>query len=159
MPDGPLEGCASSGIRLRRRISSGSISILAAASQTSPSVMADRAVLAHDILVLEHDTRAGAVIRTAVRSSREIHDLVRFDPGRAGIDGVGTDTGEIVDLPGGDRAVVLYADPGRDAVIARVNVGDEALDAVRNELDRTLQQFGQRHYPHLVGIGVHLDAE
>ena len=34
--------------------------------------MADRAVLAHDVLVLEHDTRAGAVIRAGVRSAREI---------------------------------------------------------------------------------------
>src|SRR6516165_4057143 len=70
MPDGPAEGCASSGMRLRRRISSGSMPIFAAASSTRPSV-----------------------------------------------------------------------------------------DAVGDELDRALEQLGQRDRRHLVGVGVHLDAE
>ena len=40
-----------------------------------------------------------------------------------------------------------------------MDVGDEALDPVGDELDRTLEQFRQRDRRHLVGIGVHLDAE
>ena len=46
-----------------------------------------------------------------------------------------------------------------DAVVARVDVGDEALDPVGDEFDRPLEQLRQRHRRHLVGIGVHLDAE
>ena len=54
---------------------------------------------------------------------------------------------------------LLDADLGLDAVVARVDVGDEALDPVGDELHRPLEQLRQRHRRHLVGIGVHLDAE
>ncbi len=53
----------------------------------------------------------------------------------------------------------LHADPRLHAVVAGMDVGDEALDAVGDELDRALEQLRQRHRRHLVGIGVHLDAE
>ena len=66
---------------------------------------------------------------------------------------------EIVDLEGGDGAVVFDADLRLDAMIAGVNVGDETLEPVGDELDRPLQQLRQRHRRHLVGIDVHLDAE
>ena len=46
-----------------------------------------------------------------------------------------------------------------DAVVAGVDVGDEALDPVGDEFDRPLEQLRQRHCRHLVGVGVHLDAE
>ena len=54
---------------------------------------------------------------------------------------------------------LLDADPRLDAMIAGVDVGDEALEAVGDEFDRPLQQLRQRHRRHLVGIDVHLDAE
>ena len=40
-----------------------------------------------------------------------------------------------------------------------MDVGDEALDAVGDELDRTLEQLRKRDRRHLVGIGMDLDAE
>ena len=69
--------------------------------------MADCSVLAHDVLVLEDDSRAGPIIRAGIGPAGEVDDLVRLDARRARIDRVGPDAGEIVDLPGGDGAVVL----------------------------------------------------
>ena len=54
---------------------------------------------------------------------------------------------------------LLDADLCLDAVVAGMDVGDETLDAVGDEFDRPLEQLRQRHRRHLVGIGVHLDAE
>ena len=54
---------------------------------------------------------------------------------------------------------LLHADPGVHAMIARVNVGDETLQPVGDEFDRPLEQLRERDRRHLVGIGVHLDAE
>ena len=121
--------------------------------------MADGAVLAHDVLVLEHDAGAGAVVRAGIGPAGEVDDLVGLDAGRARIDRVGADAGEVVDLPGGDGAVALDADLRLDAMVAGVDVGDEALDAVGDELDRTLEQLRKRDHRHLVGIGMHLDPE
>ena len=121
--------------------------------------MADGAVLAHHILILEHDAGAGAVIRAGVRPAGEIDDLVGLDAAGARIDRIGSDAGQIVDLEGGDRAVALDADLGFDAMIARMNVGDEAFEAVGDEFDRPLEEFRQRRRRHLVGIDMHLDAE
>src|SRR5579871_5557149 len=67
----------------------------------------DRAVLAHDILVLEHDARAGAVVFRRIRPTNEIDDLIGFDCARARIHRIGTDAGETVDLEGGDGAVAF----------------------------------------------------
>ena len=121
--------------------------------------MPDRAVLTHDILVLKHHAGAGAIVRAGVRAAGEIDDLVRLDARRARIDRIRPDAGKVVDLPGGDGAVVLHADLRLDPVVAGVNVGDEALDAVGDELDRALEQLRKRDRRHLVRIGVHLDAE
>ncbi len=121
--------------------------------------MADGAVLAHDILIGEDDARLRAIVRAGVGAADEAHHLVRLDAARARVDGVGADAGEVVDLEGGDGAVVLDADLRLDAVVARMDVGDEAFQPVGDELDRALEQLRQRHRRHLVGIGVHLDAE
>ena len=121
--------------------------------------MADGAVLAHHVLVLEHDARPRAIVRAGVGPAGEVDDLVRLDAGRARIDRIGADAGEIVDLPGGDGAVVPDADLRLHAVIAGMDVGDEALEPVGDEFHRPLEQLRQRHHRHLVGIGVHLDAE
>jgi len=121
--------------------------------------VADRAVLAHDILVLEHHTGAGAVVAAGVGTAHEIDDLVCLDAACARVDRVGADAGERIDLEGGDGPVAPDADPALDAMVAGVNVGDEALEPIGHELDRTFQQFRQRDGCHLVGIGVDLDAE
>ena len=121
--------------------------------------MADGAVLAHHILVLEHHARLGAVIGEVVGPAGEVDHLIGLDPGGARVDRVGSDAGEVVDLEGGDGAVFRHADLRLDAMVAGVNVGDETLDAVGDEFHRTPEQLRQRHRRHLVGIGVHLDAE
>ncbi len=121
--------------------------------------MADGAVLAHHILILEHHARLRAVIRAGVGPAGEVDDLVGLDAGGARVDRVGADAGEVVDLEGGDGAVLRHADLRLDAMVAGVDVGDEALDPVGDELDRPLEQLRQRHRRHLVGVGVHLDAE
>ena len=53
----------------------------------------------------------------------------------------------------------LHADLCLDAVIAGVNVGDEAFQPVRDEFHRPPEQLRQRDRRHLVCIGVHFDAE
>src|SRR6266516_7718491 len=92
--------------------------------------MADRTILAHDILVLKHDPRTGAVVGADVRPPGEVDDLVRLDARRARVNRVRADAGEIIDFPGGDGTVVLDADLGFDAMIAGMDFGDEALDAI-----------------------------
>ena len=121
--------------------------------------MADRAVLAHYVLVLEHDAGARLVVAAGVGPAGQVHHLVRLDARGARIDRIGADAGEVVDLPGRDGAVLLDADPGLHAMVARMNVGDEALDPVGDEFYGSLEQLRQRHRRHLVSIGVHLDAE
>ncbi len=121
--------------------------------------MADRAVLAHDIFVLEDHAGAGAVVRAFVRAAHQIDDLVGLDARRARIDRVGADAGEVVDLERRDGAVALDADLGVDAVVARVDVGDEAFQPVGDELDRPLEPLRERDRRHLVRVGVNLDAE
>ncbi len=103
--------------------------------------MADRAVLAHDILVLEHHARAGAIVRAGIGAAGQVHHLIGFDARGARIDRIGADAGEIVDLEEGDGAVLVDADAALDAMIARVNVGDEAFEPIGDELDRALQQL------------------
>ena len=121
--------------------------------------MADRAVLAHHVLVLEHDARARPIVRAGVGPAHEVHHLVGLDARRARIDRIRPDAGQIIDREGRDRAVALHADLRGDAVIARMDVGDEAFEPVGDELHRAPQQLRQRHRRHLVRVGVHLDAE
>ncbi len=139
--------------------------ILAAASSTSPSVTATAIgwptarYWRMTFLFWNTTRRLGAIVRTIVRSAGEVDDLIGLDAGGARIDRVGADAGEIVDFESSDDAFLGDADLAFDAVIAGMNVGDEAFDAVGDELDRPLEQLGQRHRRHLVGISVHLDAE
>ena len=121
--------------------------------------MADRAVLAHDVLVLKHHAGEGAIVRAGVRTADQIDHLVGLDAAGAGINRIRPDAGEVVDLEGGNGAILLHADLACDAVVAGVDVGDEAFEPVGDEFDRTPQEFRQRHRRHLVGISVHLDAE
>ncbi len=121
--------------------------------------MADGAVLAHHVLVLKHDAGAGAVVRTGVGAADQIDDLVRLDAAGARIDRIGSDAGQIVDLERGDGAVALHADLRLDAMVAGMDVGDEALEPVGDEFDRPAEQLRQRDHCHLVGVDVHLDAE
>ncbi len=121
--------------------------------------MTDRAVLAHDIFILEHHARLRAIVRAGVGAAHQVDDLVGLDAAGARINRIGADAGEVVDLESGNGAVVLDADPGLDAVVAGMDVGDKTFDPVGDEFHRALEQFRQRHRRHLVGIGVHLDAE
>src|SRR6516225_10632608 len=75
-------------------------------SHRSRNGVADGTVLAHDILVLEHHARAGAIVWAGIRTAGEIDDLIGFDAGGARIDRIGADAGEVIDLPGGDGAVI-----------------------------------------------------
>ena len=121
--------------------------------------MPDRAVLAHDVLVLKDDAGAGAVIGERVWAANQIHHLIGLDAAGARVNRIRPNAGEIVDLERRDGAVLLHADARFDAVIARVDVGDEAFEPIGDEFHRPLEEFRQRHRRHLVGIDVHLDAE
>ena len=121
--------------------------------------MADRAVLAHHVFVLEHDAGPRAIILRRIGTADEIDDLVGLDGAGARIHRIGTDAGEIVDLERRDGAVALDADLALAAMIAGMNIGIEALDPVGDEFDRPAQQFRQRIGRHFVGVDVDLDAE
>ena len=121
--------------------------------------MADGAILAHHVLVLEHDAGPRAIIFGHIGAANQVDDLVGFDGAGARIHRIGTDAGEIVDLERHDRAVALDADPPLAAMVAGVNIGIEAFDPVGDEFDRPAQQFRQRIGRHFVGVDVDLDAE
>ena len=121
--------------------------------------MADGAVLAHHVLVLEHDAGPRAIILGHIGAADEIDDLIGLDRAGARIHRIGSDAGEIVDLERRDGAIALDADLSLAAMVAGMNVGVEALDPVGDEFDRPPQQLRQRVGRHLVGIDVDLDAE
>ncbi|OIQ63242.1 hypothetical protein GALL_552170 [mine drainage metagenome] len=121
--------------------------------------MADRAVLAHDIFILEHDAGAGAIILRHIGTADQIDDLVGFDGAGARIHRIRTDAREIVDLEGRDGPVALDPDPPLAAMVAGMNIGVEALDPVRDEFYRPAQQFRQCVGRHFVGVDVDLDAK
>ena len=121
--------------------------------------MADGAILAGDVLVLEHDAGARPIVRRVVGAADQVDDLVGLDGAGARIHRIRPDASEIVDLETGDGAVLVDADAALADVVAGVDVGVEALDPVGDELDRAPQQLGQRIGRHLVGVDVHLDTE
>ena len=121
--------------------------------------MADGAVLAHHVLVLEHDAGPGTIIPGHIGTADEIDDLIGLDRAGARIHRIGPDPRKIVDLECRDGAVALDADLSLAAMVAGMNIGIEALDPVGDEFDRPPQQLGQRVGRHLVGIDVNLDAE
>src|ERR1700722_9813324 len=130
-------------MRLRRRISTGSIPIFKAARSTSPSVT-EQAIgwptpRYWHITFLEHDPGPSAIIPGGVLSADQVDDLIRFDGAGARIHRIGTDAGEIVDLECSNRPVTLDADPPPAAMVAGVNVGVEAFDAFGDIFDRPPQ--------------------
>ncbi len=70
--------------------------------------VADRAVLAHHILVLEHDAAVRAVVGEIVGPPGQVHDLVGLNPAGARIDRIGADAGQIVDLDGGYAVLTVH---------------------------------------------------
>ena len=103
--------------------------------------MANGAVLTHHIFILHHDRALAAIVLAGVRRGREVDDLIGLDAAGARINRIGSDAGEIVDFPRGNRAVLFHADLCFDAMVARMNVSDETFQPVGNELDRTVEHF------------------
>src|SRR5258705_8251081 len=103
--------------------------------------MANGAVLAHHVLVLEHDAGPGTIIPGHIGTTDEIDDLIGLDRTGARIHRIRSDTREIVDFECRDGAITLDADPSLAAMVAGMNIGVEALDPVGDEFDRTPQQL------------------
>ncbi len=121
--------------------------------------MPDRAVLAHHRLVLEHDRAFRAVLPVLVRAAGEVQHLVAFDARGPREHRVRADAGEVVDLQREHVAVAIHRELRPDAVGARVDVGDEGLEAVGGELHRPPEHERERAGGDLVAVGVDLDAE
>ena len=121
--------------------------------------MADGAVLAHHVLVLEHDAGAGTIVFRHIWAADKVDDLVGFDGAGARIHRIGSDAGEIIDLERRDGPVALDTDPPLTAMVAGVDVGIKTFDPVGDEFDRPAQQFRQRIGRHFIGINMDLDAE
>src|SRR5580692_8257395 len=103
--------------------------------------MADRAILAHDVLVLENDAGAGAIILGHIGATDQIDDLVGLDRAGARIHRIGTDAREIVDLERRNDPIAPDTDPPPTAMVAGMNIGIEAFNPVGDELYRPAQQF------------------
>ena len=121
--------------------------------------VADGAVLAHRRLVLEHHPQPRAVAGEVVRRPHQVHHLIALDARGARIDAVGPDPGEVVDLHRRQPPLGIHRRLGVHAVVAAVDVGQEALVAVRDEFHRPLQDLRRRERRDLVAVGVDLDAE
>src|SRR6267142_5766275 len=106
--------------------------------------MANGAVLAHHVLVLEHDAGPGTIVPGHIGTTDEIDDLIGLDRTGARIHRIGSDPREIVDLECRNSAIALDTDPSLAAMVAGMNIGIEALDPVGDEFDRTPQELGQR---------------
>ena len=121
--------------------------------------MTDRAVLGHRRLVLEDDTAARLVVAEPVGAGRGAEDLAALDHAGARVHREGADRRQIVQAHGQDGAIPLHRDLGGDAVVARVDVGLERLDAVGQELHGPAQHDRQRAGGDLVGVRVDLEPE
>src|SRR3954453_14690286 len=121
--------------------------------------MANGAVLAHHVLVLEHDAGPGTIVPGHIGTTDEIDDLIGLDRTGAWIHRIGPDPRKIVDLECRNGAIALDADLSLAAMVAGMNVGVEALDPVGDEFDRTSQQLGKSVSRHFVGINVNLDTK
>src|SRR6185295_783299 len=99
--------------------------------------MANGTVLAHHVLVLEHDAGSGAIVPGHIGTADEIDDLIGLDRTGARVHRIGSDPREIVDLECRDGAIALDADLSLAAMVAGMNIGVEALDPVGDEFDRT----------------------
>ena len=121
--------------------------------------MADAAILAHHVLVLEHDAGPRAIVLRKIGAADQVDDLVGLDGAGTRVHRIGTDAGEIVDLERHDGPVALDADPALAAMVAGVDIGVEAFDPVGDEFDRPAQQLRQRIGRHFIGVDMNLDAE
>ncbi len=121
--------------------------------------VADGAVLAGRRLVLQHHRRGAAVVGEIVRPAAQVHDLVALDRAGAGIDRVRADARAIIDVECKDLSIGIHRDAPRDTMVARMDVGDEALEAIGDELHRTAEDLRHRGHRDLVRIDMHLDAE
>jgi hypothetical protein len=83
------------------------------------------------------------VLLVLVRPAGQVDDLVAFDAAGAREHAERADAGQVVDLEGQDLAGPRGRDARADAVLARMDVGDEALQPVGDELHRPLQQHRQ----------------
>ena len=121
--------------------------------------MADRAVLAGDVLVGKDDVQLRAVFLVLVRPAGQVDHLVALDAAGARIHRVRADGREIVKVEGEDFSCFcdryFYVDP----VFPRMDVGGERFQPVGDELHRPVQHHRQRRRRHFVRIDVHLDAE
>src|SRR5579872_2210364 len=98
-------------------------------------------ILAHHILVLEHNTCPRTVVLGEIGPADEVDDLTGFDRTGAGVHGIGPDAGEIVYLEPRDRPAWSDTAFSLAAMIARVDVGIEAFDPISDELDGSSQQL------------------
>ncbi len=103
--------------------------------------MANGSVLTHDIFILKNNARLRTIVRAGIWATDKIDDLVGFDAARAWVDRIGPNSGQIVDLEGGDCAVLADSDFCLDTMVARVNVGDKTFNAIGDELHRALEQL------------------
>jgi hypothetical protein len=121
--------------------------------------MADRPVLRHRRLVLEHHATPGLVVPEPVGPGRGAQDLAALDHARPRVHREGPDGGQVVEPHREDRPVARDRHLRGDPVVARVDVGLERLDAVGEELDRPAEHHRQGARRDLVGIGVDLEPE
>ncbi len=121
--------------------------------------MADRAVLAHHVLVLEHDARLGPVVLMLVGPAREVQDLVGLHRAGARIHGVRADAGQVIEFHGRDLALGIEGHLAVHPVHSRMDVGQERFQPVGGVLHRAADHLRQGDRRHLVGIDMHLDAE
>ena len=120
--------------------------------------MADRAVLAGDVLVREHHIRAALVLLVLVGAAGEVDHLVAFDAAGARVDRVRADRGQVVQLERENFPCLCASQANACAMLARVDVREKRLEPVGEEFHRPAQHHRERRGRHLVGIHVHLDA-
>ena len=120
--------------------------------------VADRAVLAGDVLVGEDDVQLRPVVLVLVGAAGQVDHLVALDAAGARVDRVGADGREVVEVEGEDLAGLGGRQAHLDLVLPRMDVGEERLHPVRHELDRPAQHDRQRGRAHLIRVHMHLDA-
>jgi hypothetical protein len=87
--------------------------------------MADRTVLAGDILVGENDIELRTVVRVPIRASGQVDHLIALDATGARIHRVRPDAGEVIEVEADDVAGLRAGQSHRGGVLARVDVGEE----------------------------------
>ena len=121
--------------------------------------VADGAVLRGRGLVEIDDGGACLEVLVPVGSAGDVEDLVGLEHAGARILRVGAGARQHVDVQAQDLAGLAHGHARLDEVLARMDVGDERLEAVGDELDRAAEHDGGRRRRHLVAVGVDLEAE